>query len=319
MPIPWSITAISTTSASPRAVMVTRGAGLPSSASGEYATAFSARLATAVISWLSLPYTVSPRIPTKPTSSPLTVAGVRVRSITSATIRSTETGAGSGSGSPPCSRVRSSSSLTSRPSRVDSCRIRSANRRAAARSWRKSVWRSSSSVESAATSVASSSASASNCRAPTGVFSSWLTLATKSRRTRATRCASVTSAASTVTYPSPSATARMCTPSGSRPPPRGRSSSTSRRVPVRRACPARVRTTVCATGAPPTVVPARSSPISLAAGLASTARSSPSRTSTPTRSASRLRRPSPLAPARLSGSAASASLRRRIRNSTGRW
>src|SRR5256884_269645 len=121
MPIPWSITAISTRSSSPRAVMVTRGAGLPSSASGEYATAFSARLATAVISWLSLPYTVSPRIPTKPTSSPLAEAGVRVRSITSATIRSTETGAGSGSGSPPCNPVRSSSSLTSPPRRGGPC------------------------------------------------------------------------------------------------------------------------------------------------------------------------------------------------------
>ena len=54
-------------------------------------------------------------------------------------------------------------------------------------------------------SVASSSASASSCSAPIGVFSSWLTLATKSRRTRATRCASVTSAASTATKLPPSA------------------------------------------------------------------------------------------------------------------
>ena len=56
-------------------------------------------------------------------------------------------------------------------------------------------------ARASAGSVASSSASASSCSAPTGVFSSWLTLATKSRRTRASRCASVTSAASTATWP----------------------------------------------------------------------------------------------------------------------
>ena len=67
---------------------------------------------------------------------------------------------------------------------------------------------------------ASSSVSASSCSAPTGVFSSWLTLATKSRRTRATRCASVTSEASTATCPAGysapvSGITRTRTPSGS--------------------------------------------------------------------------------------------------------
>ena len=69
-----------------------------------------------------------------------------------------------------------------RASRSDSCCIRPANRRTASGS-----------------SAASGSASASSDSAPTGVLSSWLTLATKSRRTASTRRASVRSSTSTST------------------------------------------------------------------------------------------------------------------------
>ena len=52
----------------------------------------------------------------------------RVRSTASAMTASTSTGSSSGSGSPPCSRERSISSRTSRPSRSASCAIRPAKR-----------------------------------------------------------------------------------------------------------------------------------------------------------------------------------------------
>ena len=75
-------------------------------------------------------------------------------------------GTSSGSGSPPCSRDRSMSSRTSRPSRSASCAMRPAKRCTASGS-----------------SAACSIASARRASAPTGVFSSCPTLATKSRRT----------------------------------------------------------------------------------------------------------------------------------------
>ena len=104
-------------------------------------------------------------------------------------------------GKAPCS------SVTSWPRRALSRWMRSAKRRLAATSV-------AGSAPEASGSVASSRPSASSCSAPIGVFSSWLTLATKSRRTRSTRWASVTSAASMQTIPPPMATARRCTPSG---------------------------------------------------------------------------------------------------------
>ena len=79
--------------------------------------------------------------------------------------------------------IRSWASLVSRDA---SCRIRPAKRRTASGS-----------------SAASSTVSASSASAPTGVLSSWLTLATKSRRTSSTRRLSVWSSASSSTRPPP--------------------------------------------------------------------------------------------------------------------
>ncbi len=151
-------------------------------AAGLYATALSTRFATAVTSCGSLPRTVSPVSPPETTEMPADSAASRVRSSTSPISRSTTTIAGVGSGSAPCSRDSSISSCTSRPSRCPSCCIRLANRRTAVGS-----------------SAASCTASASRLSAPTGVFSSWLTLATKSRRTASSRRDSVTSSSSSAT------------------------------------------------------------------------------------------------------------------------
>ena len=85
-------------------------------------------------------------------------------------------------------------SCTSAASRPDSLCMRLANRRTA----------SSSSAED-------SSASASREMAPTGVFSSWDTLATKSLRISSVRVISVRSSASSRMYSSPSMAARTCT------------------------------------------------------------------------------------------------------------
>ena len=76
----------------------------------------------------------------------------------------------SGSRSAPCSRDSSISSLTMLPSRLASTSTFSPNRRTVSGS-----------------SAEASSASASTAIAPTGVLSSWLTLATKSRRVASMR------------------------------------------------------------------------------------------------------------------------------------
>ena len=86
-----------------------------------------------------------------------------------------------------------------------------------------------------------STASASSAMPPTGVFSSWLTLATKSRRTSSTRRASVRSS----TRSSTCATAERRDPRAARRArprpsgPRASSSSASRITPSRRTCRAR--------------------------------------------------------------------------------
>ena len=90
------------------------------------------------------------------------------------------TSSGSASGSSPCSRDRSMIWATRSLSRADSTPIRPANLRTALGS-----------------SAASSTASASSEIAPIGVFSSWLTLATKSRRVVSTRRSAVRSSART--------------------------------------------------------------------------------------------------------------------------
>ena len=97
-------------------------------------------------------------------------ASVRLSSIARAMILSTSTATGSSSGSSPWSRESSMICWTSRASRSLSVCIRPANRCTASGS-----------------SAASMTASESSWIAPTGVFSSWLTLATKSRRIDSTR------------------------------------------------------------------------------------------------------------------------------------
>ncbi|CAB4701705.1 unannotated protein [freshwater metagenome] len=69
----------------------------------------------------------------------------------------------------------------------------------------------------AASSLAASTASAKRASAPTGVFNSWLTLATKSRRTASTLRSSAKSSISTSSAPVPRAATRTRNSSSSRP------------------------------------------------------------------------------------------------------
>ena len=93
-------------------------------------------------------------------------------------------GLGSGTGSAAWIRDSMIRSWTRSVSREASWRMRPANRSTASGSC-----------------TASSTVSASRARAPTGVLSSWLMLATKSRRTSSTRRLSVWSSASSSTSP----------------------------------------------------------------------------------------------------------------------
>ena len=108
---------------------------------------------------------------------------------------STSTMSISGSFSAPCSRDSAISSLTMLPSRVDSVTIFSPK------------W-----CTDAGSSADSSSASASRLSAPTGVFSSWLTLATKSRRVASIRACSVSSSANTTARRWSSSVSRRAVP-----------------------------------------------------------------------------------------------------------
>ena len=143
----------------------------------------------------------------------------RQRSIASATSSSTRTGSASSSGSSFCTRERSMSSWTRLVRRVASICIRPAKRSTASGS-----------------SEASMTASERRESAPTGVLSSWLTFATKSRRTASMRRASVRSSTRSSTRREPSGATRAETARASpRPVPRrGRSSSTWRISPSRR-------------------------------------------------------------------------------------
>ena len=107
-------------------------------------------------------------------------ASVAECSVASATSSSTLTTAGSSLSVSFCRRDRSMICCTRRVSRSLSPCMRPANRTTASGS-----------------SFASATASASRLSAPIGVLSSWLTLATKSRRMASTRCASVRSSART--------------------------------------------------------------------------------------------------------------------------
>src|SRR6201996_1233821 len=170
-------------------------------------------------------------------------------------------GPGSEPGSAPWIRDSVIRSWTRKVSRDASCRIRPANRRTAS-----------------ASSAASSIVSASRASAPTGVLSSWLTLATKSRRTSSTRCRSVWSSARTRTSPPPptvpesgaTRTAKVVV----RPPKRGTgtSNSASRISPSRRTCRARAASSLTMSRSPLTIPKVR------AAALARSTRSSLSTT-----------------------------------------
>ena len=133
-------------------------------------------------------------------------------------ILSTSTATGSSSGSSPCSRESSMICCTSRASRSLSVCIRPANRCTASGS-----------------SAASITASESSLIAPTGVLSSWLTLATKSRRIDSTRRSRVRSSTRASTSWELSGATRAVTWRGGSP---GRcmSSSVSRIWPSRRTC-----------------------------------------------------------------------------------
>ena len=111
-----------------------------------------------------------PRCRCAPARSARAAASVRLSSMARAMILSASTATGSSSGSSPCSRESSMICCTSRARRSLSVCIRPAKRCTASGS-----------------SAASMTASESSLIAPTGVFSSWLTLATKSRRIDSTR------------------------------------------------------------------------------------------------------------------------------------
>lgn len=187
----------------------------------------------------------------------------RQRSMASATSSPTGTGSASSSGSSFCTRERSISSCTRLVSRVASICMRPANRCTASGS-----------------SEASITASDSRDSAPTGVLSSWLTLATKSRRTASMRRASVRSSTSSSTSREPSGATRADTARASpRPVPRrGRSSSTCRISPSRR-----VSRAIFSIGSTASLPP-RTSPRAYAAELAFTTPSFSSRTTADERS-----------------------------------
>src|ERR1700761_1236132 len=207
--------------------------------SGEYATAFSSRLRSAVTSRSSSPRTDRPRLPTVARVMPRALAFIRQRSTASATAMSSSTGRGSGTGSTAWIRDSVIRSWTRLVSRCASWRILLANRRTASGS-----------------SAASSIVSASSASAPTGVLSSWLVLATKSRLTSSTRRLSVWSSASTSTSPPPP----TAPPSGAtrtaklvvRPPHwgTGTSNSPSRISPSRRTWRARAASSVTISRSP---------------------------------------------------------------------
>lgn len=182
--MPWSVTLTSTWSSPQRRAETTTRVF-----SGLYATALSTRFRRALTRSSWSPCTRRPSSPPAASSISLADALVRQPSSASATTSSTETERRSGSGSSPWTRDSVIRSWTRFVSRTDSYCIRPANRRTASGS-----------------SAAFSTVSASSHSAPTGVLSSWLTFATKSRRIASVRCMSVRSSASTRTRP--------CEPSG---------------------------------------------------------------------------------------------------------
>ena len=194
---------------------------------------------------------------------------VRLRSAESRSRSSTWMGSAWANGSSPCTRERSMSSMTRVARRCASLVIRPAKRATASGS-----------------SAQASTDSARSERAATGVFSSWLTFATKSRRTSSTRRASVLSATRTRTCSSASGAIRAA----SRrfvPRRRGISTSMSR---IRRSA-----ATWCTARVSPAWVrrPSRTSPSAVAVGLDRTIRSARSRTTEADRRTARTSSASP--------------------------
>ncbi len=192
---------------------------------------------------------------------PRAFAFIRHRSSASATTTSRLTGRGSGTGSTAWILDSVIRSWTRLVSRCASWRILPANLRTAS-----------------ASSAASSIVSASRASAPTGVLSSWLVLATKSRLTSSTRRLSVWSSASTRTRPPPPTAA----PSGAtrtaklvvRPPSLGTGTSNSPSLisPSLRTCLASAASSLTISRSPLTI------PYARAAALARSTRSLLSRT-----------------------------------------
>ena len=149
------------------------------------------RLLTAAPICSCEPKTSRPGSPRDSTVICLAAASMALVSTAVATAASRSTMTGRSSGSWPCSRDSSMICCTSLESRSLSVSIRPAKRCTASGS-----------------SAASVTASASRRIAPTGVFSSWLTLATKSRRTASTRRSRVRSSTSASTSRAPSGATR---------------------------------------------------------------------------------------------------------------
>lgn len=168
--MPWSDTATSTTPSSAFTPMPTRDPF------GEYTIALAMRLPNASIRICESPRTQTPRSPPRASSTPAESACTTCASRAVASTSSIETGRTSDS----ASSVWSLDRLMMRPV--------SCPRRAASAEIRVAKWRT-----CAGSSAADSMASASRVTAPTGVLSSWLVLATKSRRIWSRRSCSVTS------------------------------------------------------------------------------------------------------------------------------
>ena len=167
--MPWSATISSAKRPCTLARICTRP---PSSV---YFTAFSTRLPSAETSWRRSPQTrPSLRPSSTAISMPRAAASWRTRSTASATMSPIGTASVSGD-SPSSMRDSSIRSSIVPVTRSASATIRSATRCTTSGS------------------LSPDSASASTARAPTGVFSSWLMLATKSVRTASTRRRSLTS------------------------------------------------------------------------------------------------------------------------------
>ena len=152
------------------------------------------RLATAAVTCSSLPNTSRPGVPPVTMSIRLESASIALVSTATPMTSSMLTAVGVSSGSSAWSRDSSMICCTSRESRSLSVSIRPANR-----------------LTASGSSLASATASASSLIAPTGVFSSWLTLATKSRRTASTRRSRVRSSTRASTRREPSGATRAVT------------------------------------------------------------------------------------------------------------